>query len=241
MAKIVDRLKQLSDDDRGAVISIELISVTAVALIGLVIGFASIRDAAISELSDVAGSFQDSNQSYDFRGVTGVSASTGGSSYSDQLDPNDSVDDTASGADNGIIFVIPEDESGSVSITAEGESGDVTATVGAPVAEGWLLWSVGNITLDAELEAAGNYTFSSRLWASRGGPDLANAQFLINGVPIDDFDITPTNFSGAQVYSVNASLPAGNHQFSVRFTNDYYVPPIDRNLFIDWLQVDGPN
>ncbi len=125
------------------------------------------------------------------------------------------------------------------SVQVEGEGPEVTATVGIAQADNWLLWSNGEIFFNVDLPADCTYTFCARLWASRGGPDLANAAFLVDGVQVADFDIAPTSFDTAEVYCVDVDLPAGNHQFSVAFTNDFFMPPIDRNLYIDYMSVDG--
>ncbi len=96
--------KRLWNDDAGFIISIELILIATIAVIGLIAGFASVRDAVVSELSDVAGAVQDLNQCYSFFGVVGHAASTCGSEYIDALDFCDSVDDAAGAADNCITF-----------------------------------------------------------------------------------------------------------------------------------------
>lgn len=232
--------------DHGTVISLELVFVAIVALIGLVVAFSAMRDAAIGEFSDLAGSIQDTNQHFAYNGVSGNSSTTHGSLFTDSLDAGDTPDDDSGTIDNGILFTDPTDEGEhedcpTFSMMYEAEGGDVTATVGAPYADGWIVWSEGEIFVNVEVPKDGEYTFCSRLWASRGGPDLANAEFLVDDVAIDNFDIAPESHGDADVYCVDVNLTAGSHKFSVRFTNDYYDPPIDRNLFVDWLQVEGPN
>lgn len=96
--------KALWNDTAGFVVSIELILIATIAVIGLVAGLTAVRDGVTSELSDVAGSVQDLNQSYSFNGVTGHSASVAGSDFTDNLDFCDSADDPAGEADNCIEF-----------------------------------------------------------------------------------------------------------------------------------------
>lgn len=103
-------IKRLWRDDAGFVVSMELVMVATIAVLGLVVGMTAIRDATISELSDVAGAFQDLNQSYVWRGVQGHSAATSGSDYTDQLDYCDSVDDPTGVMDNCIVTVTSNDE-----------------------------------------------------------------------------------------------------------------------------------
>jgi type II secretory pathway pseudopilin PulG len=97
-------LKRLWGDDRGFVVSTELVLLATVAVIGLLVGMAAVRDGVISELSDVAGAVQDVNQSYSYDGITGHNSATAGSTYVDDLDECDSNDDVANAADNCITF-----------------------------------------------------------------------------------------------------------------------------------------
>jgi len=134
-----------------------------------------------------------------------------------------------------------KEEAESFSILVEAESDEATKSTGGPDPNGWNLWSNGTICFDATVPVDGTYTFCSRLWASRGGPELANAAFLVDGAQVGDFFIAPTSFGAAQVYCVDVFLTAGSHELCIAFTNDFYDPPIDRNLFIDWMSLDGPN
>lgn len=103
--------QKLWTDDQGFVVSIELILIATIAVIGMITGMAAVRDAVVSELSDVAGAVQDLNQSYTFNGVVGQSGNTSGSDFDDLLDFCDSAGDAADAADNCITFDgLPDDE-----------------------------------------------------------------------------------------------------------------------------------
>jgi len=224
--------------------SLELLCVAVVAMFGLVTAFTSVRDATISELSDVAGSVQDVTQCYAFNQVDGHSSVTHGSSFLDATDHCDLPDDVAGETDNCIVFTEPEDEvqpPAPVTYSFEGEGRDVTATVGGPYSDGWIVWSNGQISVDVDIPEDGLYKFSSRLFGSRGGPDLPNAALNVDGTTIQDFDIVPTSHATAEHYCVEVFLTVGSHNFAVEFTNDFYRPPIDRNLFVDSISVTGPN
>ena len=52
------------NDDAGFIISIELILISTIVVIGLITGLAAVRNAIVSELSDVAGAISSLNQSY---------------------------------------------------------------------------------------------------------------------------------------------------------------------------------
>lgn len=87
--------RRLWDDDCGFVVSVELVLIATVAVLGLLAGMTSVRDAVVSELSDVAGAVQDINQSYSYFGVLGHSASTSGADYTDQTDYCDDAEHPA--------------------------------------------------------------------------------------------------------------------------------------------------
>lgn len=97
-------LNKLWNDDAGFIVSIELILIATIAVIGLIAGLTAVRDAVVSELSDVAGAIQDLNQCYSFNGIIGHSGETCGSDYIDALDFCDSPNDEAGIADNCITF-----------------------------------------------------------------------------------------------------------------------------------------
>ena len=52
-------LRHLVTDNHGFVVSIELVLMASIAMIGLVVGMSSVRDAVISEISDMSGAVQD--------------------------------------------------------------------------------------------------------------------------------------------------------------------------------------
>lgn len=108
----MESLRKLWDDQQGFIVSIELVLLSTILVIGLITGMTALRDAIVSELSDVAGAVQDLNQSYQFNGVNGHSGQTAGSDYVDALDHCDDAEDPAGAADNCITFdVAPADES----------------------------------------------------------------------------------------------------------------------------------
>lgn len=58
-------MQRLWHDDRGFVISAELILVATIVVIGLLVGLATYRDALVQELGDTAAAVGALNQSYD--------------------------------------------------------------------------------------------------------------------------------------------------------------------------------
>ncbi len=91
-------------DTHGAVVSTELIFVALLALLGLIAGTVSVRDAVVAELADIAGMGQDLTQSFSYSGTVNHSASVAGSSVTDETDFCDSPEDIAGASDNCIVF-----------------------------------------------------------------------------------------------------------------------------------------
>jgi len=79
-------LKKLWDDETGFVVSAELVLIATILVIGLIGGWATVRDQVIQELGDVAGAISNINQSYSWSAVTGHSSSVAGSYFDDTLD-----------------------------------------------------------------------------------------------------------------------------------------------------------
>ncbi len=97
-------LKRLQGDTYGTALSTELILVATVVLIGLATSSTALRDAVISELSDVGGAVQDLQGCYSVNGLRGHSSHVAGMSYGDSLDHCDNSDDAPGVADNCIVF-----------------------------------------------------------------------------------------------------------------------------------------
>ena len=104
-------IQLLWNDQQGFIVSIELILLSTILIIGLITGMTALRDAVVSELSDVGGAIQDLNQSYEFMGVAGHSSRTQGSNFIDARDHCDDPEDPFGSADNCISFaIVPLDE-----------------------------------------------------------------------------------------------------------------------------------
>jgi Flp pilus assembly pilin Flp len=93
-------LKKLWNDESGFIVSAELVLIATIAVIGLIVGLSTVRDAVTSELADVAQAINDIDQSYSQVGKVGHSASVAGSQF---LDGADFCDDGSGTADNACI------------------------------------------------------------------------------------------------------------------------------------------
>lgn len=79
-------LHRLWFDDRGAVVSAEIMLVASILVIGVITGLAALRDSIVTELADLAQAIANANQSYSFSGVSGHHAFSGGGAFHDEAD-----------------------------------------------------------------------------------------------------------------------------------------------------------
>ena len=79
-------LTRIWSDDAAFVVSSELILVGSILVIGMLVGMVSLRDQVVQELADTGGAMAKWTQSFSMAGVTGHSASTGGSAFNDTTD-----------------------------------------------------------------------------------------------------------------------------------------------------------
>ena len=79
-------LRQMWNEESGAVLSAEIVLIVTILVIGLIVGLKSLRDAVVSELADVAQAVSNLNQTYSFGGVRGHKARTEGSTFTDRTD-----------------------------------------------------------------------------------------------------------------------------------------------------------
>ncbi len=90
-------MRKLFNDENGFVVSAELVLVLTIAVLGMVVGLASVRDAINGELVDLSNAFGAVDQSYNVVGntkfkVAGAApghASAAGSGFQDQRDDCD--------------------------------------------------------------------------------------------------------------------------------------------------------
>src|SRR5690606_1443152 len=90
--------------------------------------------------------------------------------------------------------------------------------------------------------SAGTYLFSTRAYATQAGPELAHMTMTVDEVVVYETDINAVQPELAEVHEVEVQLDAGIHKVAVVFTNDYWDEELmeDRNLVVDWLQIEGP-
>jgi hypothetical protein len=129
------------------------------------------------------------------------------------------------------------------SIRAEAEL--LEGTVGRAGATSWNLWSNGELTFSHDFVHDGRYKLSARAWQSRAGTDNARMEIIFDTQVLETVNVMGES-ANPQVFETEVQVSAGNHQFKVGFINDYYMPDDpdpnnrDRNLYVDWLNIEGP-
>ncbi|MFM7059482.1 MAG: hypothetical protein ACKO2P_21420 [Planctomycetota bacterium] len=96
--------KNFVGSEDGFLLSSEALLIATIAILGLLVGLVAIRDAVVNELGDFSQAIGLLNQSYNFPGVSDLTATTWGGLFNDTLDVNDSQN----GVDaNGITVTLP--------------------------------------------------------------------------------------------------------------------------------------
>ncbi|MDZ7619431.1 MAG: hypothetical protein U1E05_20725, partial [Patescibacteria group bacterium] len=83
---VMRMLRRAWEDERGFVVSTELVLIATVLVIGGIVGLVTVRDAVVQELGDIATAIGNINHSYSFDGVSGCTSATAGSEFLDQYD-----------------------------------------------------------------------------------------------------------------------------------------------------------
>jgi Ca-dependent carbohydrate-binding module xylan-binding/K319L-like, PKD domain len=140
------------------------------------------------------------------------------------------ADDGDLTAGDQITIMVNEAES---RIEIEAENMPVKTT-GGSTSEGWNIWSNGYIADTVDFPTGGTYTFEVR---ARGS--YAGGGWPIMEVRIDQNEVgtVTVDASSWAVYTIQAYVSSGTHEVAIAFTNDYYRPPQDRNLYVDKVTI----
>ena len=104
----------------------------------------------------------------------------------------------------------------------------------------WNLYSACGLSTQITVEAPSNYEIRVRAYQSPAGSENARMQIRISGAALgSSIEVVATSGAPA-TYTRTTFLEPGVYTLRVEFLNDYYVPPDDRNLYVDWMDVYGP-
>ncbi len=107
------------------------------------------------------------------------------------------------------------------------------------------LFTSGDVHGDVRLPREGEYRLRVRTFAQQAGDEPAKVVLLADGGPVFEADVTGTD-KDPQVVETVVRLRGGTRVVGAAFPNDFYDPKAkdpkrrDRNLFIDWIEVEGP-
>jgi hypothetical protein len=121
----------------------------------------------------------------------------------------------------------------SVLITLEAEEMP-TKTAGGPIERGWSIWSNGYVEAAVDFPGTGTYRFV--IYAA-GQPALGippDMELRIDQQPVKAISIAATGWTQ---FTIDAQVTAGTRHVAIAFTNDYYAPSEDRNLFVDKISI----
>lgn len=110
---------------KGFALSSELIFLSTIVTAGLSVGMVTVRDAVVSEMTDVSNAIGSLNQSYEYNGIVNnaVSAAIEGSGFLDKID-------TTAGDTGGFTFVATSADESTYGTVETGTAGTDTASLG---------------------------------------------------------------------------------------------------------------
>jgi hypothetical protein len=123
--------------------------------------------------------------------------------------------------------------------TTRVQAEDGAKSTGGADGEFWNLWSNGTISTQVTFVTTGRYTFRVRAAQTAAGTEAANLVLSLDGRQLGAFPVTAAR-AAPGVYTAEADVTQGSHRVEVEFTNDFYMPPADRNLLVDWVEVQRP-
>lgn len=116
---------------------------------------------------------------------------------------------------------------------------------GGPDRIGWQLASTGEVWTEVDFAARGEYLLRGRAFAMQAGEELAKMAFKLDDKQVYVADVAAEP-GAPEVYATKLTVAPGKHRFTLAFINDFYDPNNpdpkrrDRNLTIDYLEVQGP-
>lgn len=123
--------------------------------------------------------------------------------------------------------------------TTRVQAEDAVKSTGTGAGAFWNLYANGTVSAQVTFTGAGRHTLRVRAAQQAAGPDPARMLLKVDGREVGAFDVTATE-QAPVTFTVEFDAAAGTRRLEVEFTNDFYQPPADRNLLVDWLEVQRP-
>jgi mono/diheme cytochrome c family protein len=127
----------------------------------------------------------------------------------------------------------------------EAEQMERADTEGGTHGEFAVLYSNGRFEKKVDFPWSCDYTIRIRAYGMQAGPEKARMALVLDGRVVEDFEVAATE-KAPKVYEAKLKIEAGARKVAAAFTNDYYDPNAadpgnrDRNLAVDWIEVEGP-
>jgi endoglucanase len=118
---------------------------------------------------------------------------------------------------------------GTVPVTLQAEN-FATKTTGGPTADVYGIWTNGYIEDSVNFPVSGKYSFIVMASGSAAAGLWPEMEIRIDQSTIDSVTVHSATWG---TYVIEGNIPAGIHNLAIAFTNDYYNPPEDRNLYVD--------
>jgi hypothetical protein len=115
----------------------------------------------------------------------------------------------------------------------------LTGSAGGDAGDAWNLFTNGEITATYPVTTAGEYQITVRAWATQAGTDSARMELRVDGQLVQGYDV-PQGANAPGTFTARRMFAGGNRSVTVAFTNDFYEPPNDRNLLVDYVEIEGP-
>lgn len=107
------------------------------------------------------------------------------------------------------------------------------------------LFTNGEAFIEFVFPKEAEYCIRIRAFGEQAGSELPKLAVRLDGKELKHFEVKAT-IADPKVFEVRAKVPTGKHKVAAAFTNDFYNPKDpdpkkrDRNLFIEYLEIDGP-
>ena len=122
-----------------------------------------------------------------------------------------------------------------VPVTLQAEN-FATKTTGGPTADAYCIWSNGYIEDSVNFPVSGKYSFIVTVFGSAAAGFWPKMEIRIDKSTIGSVTVNSGIWG---TYVIEGNISAGIHKVAIAFTNDYYKPPEDRNLFVDSIFISS--
>jgi glucose/arabinose dehydrogenase len=101
---------------------------------------------------------------------------------------------------------------------------------------GWVLFENGYLAGYVTFPVTGSYHFTLRATGQEVLGEWSRAELRIDQAAKATIEINSSDYAD---FAVDFTVAAGPHEVAVAFINDFYDPPYDRNLYVDWLRIQN--